>query len=209
VRATMTRMTATIDVLIFDGVDELDALGPYEVFANAGLDVALVHLDGPRDVTGAHGVRFHATAALRGAAVVLVPGGGWNDRAVAGAWAQAQRDGLPAAIAAAHARGALVAAVCTGTMIVEAAGVLEGRAAVTHAGAIGELRERGVDVRADARVVDAGDVITCGGVTSGLDLALHLVDRLCGADTAAAVARELEHDRRGTVILAHAQSPAA
>jgi transcriptional regulator GlxA family with amidase domain len=205
----MTRMTTTIDVLTFDGVDELDALGPYEVFANAGLDVALVHLDGPREVSGAHGVRFHATASLRGADIVLVAGGGWNDRAAEGAWAQAQRGALPAAIAAAHARGATVAAICTGAMLVEAAGVLDGRAAVTHAGAIDELRERGVDVRADARVVDAGDVLTCGGVTSGLDLALHLVHRLRGADTAAAVARELEHDRRGTVILAHAQSPAA
>jgi transcriptional regulator GlxA family with amidase domain len=51
----------------------------------------------------------------------------------------------------------------------------------------------------DARVVDDGDVVTAGGVTSGLDLALHLVERELGAEAAESVARDLEHDRRGTV----------
>ncbi|MCW2958704.1 MAG: DJ/PfpI family protein, partial [Solirubrobacterales bacterium] len=74
----------TIDVLVFDGVDELDALGPYEVFANAGEDVALVTLAGARTVTGSHGLRFEATAAPRAARVLVVPGGGWNDHAPAG-----------------------------------------------------------------------------------------------------------------------------
>lgn len=189
-----------IDVLLFDGVDELDALGPYEVFANAGLDVALVTLAGPRTVTGSHGVRFQATSGLRGAEVLLVPGGGWNDRAPAGAHAEARAGAIPAAVAAAHGAGATVAAVCTGGMLVAEAGLLEGRPAVTHAGAIAELAARGVDVRPDARIVDAGDVLTCGGVTSGLDLALHLVERLAGPEAAETVAREMEHDRRGPVV---------
>lgn len=199
----------TIDVILFDGVDELDALGPYEVFANAGLDVALVTLEGRRTVRGSHGVRFEANGSLRGAGVLVVPGGGWNDRAVDGAWAQAQRGKLPPAIAAAHAGGATVAAVCTGGMLVAAAGLLDdGRPAVTHAGAIDELRARGVDVRPQARVVDTGTVVTCGGVTSGLDLALHLVERWCGVSAATAVARELEHDRRGDVLIVEAPAAA-
>jgi transcriptional regulator GlxA family with amidase domain len=102
-----------------------------------------------------------------------------------------------------------LAAVCTGGMLLEAAGVLVGRAAVTHAGATEELRARGVDVHAHARIVDTGDVVTCGGVTSGLDLALHLVELRHGAQTAATVAREMEHDRRGPVVEVQAQPAAA
>ncbi|MCW2957574.1 MAG: AraC family transcriptional regulator, partial [Solirubrobacterales bacterium] len=116
---------------------------------------------------------------------------------------------LPAAIAAAAAHGATIAAVCTGGMLLEAAGVLEGRAAVTHAAAVEELRARGVDVRADARIVDTGAVLTCGGVTSGLDLALHLVERLRGPQAAATVAAEMEHDRRGPVLVTGAWPAAA
>jgi transcriptional regulator GlxA family with amidase domain len=194
----------TIDVLVFDGVDELDALGPYEVFANAGEDVALVTLGGARTVTGAHGLRFEATAAPRDAGLLVVPGGGWNDRAPAGAHAEAQDGAVPAAIAAAAGRGATIAAVCTGGMLLLAAGVLDGRAAVTHAGATAELQAAGIDVRPDARIVDTGDVLTCGGVTSGLDLALHLVERRRGPEVAHAVAREMEHDRRGPVVVAQA-----
>jgi transcriptional regulator GlxA family with amidase domain len=200
----------TIDVLVFDGVDELDALGPYEVFKNAGDDVALVTLEGARTVTGSHGLRFETTAAPRvGAQLLVVPGGGWNDRAPAGAYAEAHAGPIPAAIAGAFARGVQLAAVCTGGMLLEAAGVLAGRAAVTHAGATEELRARGVDVHAHARIVDTGDVVTCGGVTSGLDLALHLVELRHGAQTAATVAREMEHDRRGPVVEVQAQPAAA
>jgi putative intracellular protease/amidase len=63
-----------------------------------------------------------------------------------------------------------------------------------------ELREYGADVRPDARVVDDGDVITSGGVTSGIDLALHLVDRELGKDAAAAAAARIEYDVRGAVL---------
>lgn len=194
----------TIDVLVFDGVDELDALGPYEVFANAGEDVALVTLDGARTVTGSHGLRFEATTAPRDAELLVVPGGGWNDRAPCGSYAEARRGALPAAIAAARRRGATLAGVCTGGMLLQAAGALDGRPAVTHAGAVEELAATGVDVRAEARIVDTGDVVTCGGVTSGLDLALHLVERRRGREVAAAVAREMEHDRRGPVVCVQA-----
>lgn len=190
-----------IDVVLFDGWDELDALAPYEVFSTAGADVALVTLEGARPVTGAHGATVQATGPLReGTDVVLVPGGGWNTRAPAGALAQARNPVMRDAITAAHRRGAIVAGVCTGGMILAAAGVLEGRAAVTHADGIQELRDDGVDVRPEARVVDAGDIVTCGGVTAGLDLALHLVQRECGPQVADRVAREIEHDRRGPVV---------
>src|SRR4051794_25618195 len=79
-----------IDVLIYDGFDELDAFGPFEVLANARFDTALVSLEGARQVTGSHGSTVAATSAPRGADVLVVPGGGWNDRSPQGARAQAE-----------------------------------------------------------------------------------------------------------------------
>jgi transcriptional regulator GlxA family with amidase domain len=87
-------------------------------------------------------------------------------------------------------------------MIVAAAGLLAGRPAVTHHAALAELAESGALVRADARVVDDGDLLTAGGVTSAIDLALHLVRRERGEETATAAARRIEHEPRGSVLAA-------
>ncbi|ESP89487.1 DJ-1/PfpI family protein, partial [Candidatus Halobonum tyrrellensis] len=103
---------------------------------------------------------------------------------------------VPRAVAAHHDAGATVAAVCTGGMLLAAAGLLDGRPAVTHAGAVADLRETGADVRDEARLVDDGDVLTAGGVTSGLDLALHLVEREAGAAVADRVATTIEYERQ-------------
>jgi transcriptional regulator GlxA family with amidase domain len=83
-------------------------------------------------------------------------------------------------------------------MLLAAAGLLDGRPAITHHSAIADLDAAGATI-VHARVVDDGDVVTAGGVTSGLDLALHLVERHFGAPTALAAERELEYERRGTV----------
>jgi transcriptional regulator GlxA family with amidase domain len=192
-----------IDVLVFPGFDELDALGPFEVLRNAAAggapaDVALAALAGPGPVTGSHGVVVGAHRAAGAADLVVVPGGGWNDRSPEGARAEAHDGALPAYLRQRHAAGAIIAGVCTGGMLLAEAGLLAGRPAVTHHGALDDLAAAGAQV-VDARVVDNGDVVTAGGVTSGLDLALHLVERLWGADAAAAVAREMEHERRGPV----------
>lgn len=108
--------------------------------------------------------------------LLVVPGGGWNDRDRPGAWSEARDRGLPSAFAALFDAGVTIASVCTGGMLLAEAGLLEGRPAVTHASALDDLRESGADVR-DARVVDAGSILTTGGVTAGLDLAVHLVAR--------------------------------
>jgi len=76
----------------------------------------------------------------------VVPGGGWNDRAPRGAWAEAERGELPAAIAAAHRAGAQVATVCTGAMLATAAGLTQGRPAITHHSAVDDLRASGARV---------------------------------------------------------------
>jgi transcriptional regulator GlxA family with amidase domain len=195
-----------IDVVLYPGFDELDALGPFEVLSNAALAdpaarVELVALTGAGAVAGSHGAEVRAARALAAPGetdLVVVPGGGWNDRSTAGAWSQVQEGALPRALAALHGAGATIASVCTGGMILAAAGLLDARPATTHHRALDELRAAGADV-VDARVVDDGDIVTCGGVTSGLDLALHLAERLFGERVAAIVAREMEHERVGEV----------
>ena len=195
-----------VAVVIFEGFDELDAIGPLEVLRNAaamgasGLAVELVDLDGAAEVTGSHGLRVRPDGRLdpERTDLLVIPGGGWNDRGAHGAWAEAQRGDLPAAIATAAQGGAVVATVCTGAMLAATAGLTSGRPAITHHDAVEDLRASGARV-VEARVVDDGDLVTAGGVTSGIDMALWLVERHFGADLADAVATEIEHPRHGEV----------
>jgi transcriptional regulator GlxA family with amidase domain len=192
------------EVLLFDGFDELDALAPWEVLSDIGrarddVEVALVTLDGNAPVRASHGAVITPHRALsEHVDLLVVPGGGWNDRSRSGAWSEVERGVLPEAIRARHEDGALVASVCTGAMLLAAAGLLTGRPAITHHVAIDDLKATGAQV-VHARVVYDGDVVTAGGVTSGLDLVLHLVERHWGAPLALAAERELEYERRGTV----------
>jgi transcriptional regulator GlxA family with amidase domain len=78
-------------------------------------------------------------------------------------------------------------------MLLAEAGLLTGRPAITHHSAIEDLKGFGVNVIEGARVVDDGDLITAAGVTSGIDLALHLVARELGTEAAQAAADEIEH----------------
>jgi transcriptional regulator GlxA family with amidase domain len=198
-----------VDVLVYDGFDELDAVGPFEVFASAAdlgadLTVSLASETDRETVTAGHGLRVSPDVVLPAPDsgdrpdVLVVPGGGWTDPDSPGAGAEARRGVLPDVVAAHHEAGATLAAVCTGGMLLAAAGLLDGRPAVTHTVALGDLRETGASV-VDARVVDDGDVLTAGGVTSGLDLALYLVEREVGVDTADSIATRMEYERRGPV----------
>jgi transcriptional regulator GlxA family with amidase domain len=132
---------------------------------------------------------------------MLVPGGGWaHGEPTRGTRHEYERGVIPAAIAERHRAGSRIASVCTGAMLLAQSGILDGRPATTHWAAYDDLRGHGVDVHPEARVVDDGDVLTCGGVTSGLDLALHIVESELGADAATFAARLLEHDRRQEVF---------
>ncbi len=191
-----------IDVIVYDGFDELDAIGPYEVFghatrAGADLDVAYAALgrEPGAEVTASLGTTLSVQRTLGAADVVVVPGGGWlNDGNTPGSRAEALRGDLPRALADRHAAGSLVAGVCTGGMLLATAGLLDGRRATTHHTSIDQLPSYGATLVLE-RVVDEGSVVTAGGVTSGIDLALHLVERLCGATYADAAALMMEHTR--------------
>ena len=226
-----------VDVLVYDGFDELDGIGPYEVFDYAltyageeaggdaaeevaasdaaeaatagGADTAgrvrYVTLDARETVTASHGTQVGVDGTLPGPEsngapdLLVVPGGGWNGRdEEASAWAEAQRGDVPDALAAHHAAGTRIASVCTGSMLLAEAGVTNGRRAVTHAAAIDELRASGAQV-VDARVVDDGDLLTAGGVTSGIDLALYVVETAFGEAIADRVATVIEYEPQHAV----------
>ena len=193
-------------ILLFDGFDELDAIGPFEVFQNAAragaaVESTLCTLDAVESVTASHGLRVEPDAVLADTDpdLLLVPGGGWTDPDSPGVRREYDHGGIPDAVANAHRDGATVASVCTGAMLLSRAGVLDGRPAATHAAAEDDLRATSADVR-DARVVDDDDVLTCGGVTSGLDLAVHLVAREFGSEIAAHVTSEMEYEPSGDVL---------
>ncbi len=198
-----------VAVVLYEGFDQLDAVGPYEVFHHAAthgadVDATVRTVDGTESVVASsHDLRVEIDGPLTGGDLpepdlVVVPGGGWNSGADAGARAAYERGTIPDAVADLHDDGATVAAVCTGGMLLAGAGLLDGRPAVTHAGALDDLRATDAEVVA-ARVVDDGDVLTAGGVTSGIDLALHVVEREFGSEVAEAVATTMEYERRGVV----------
>ena len=220
-----------VAIVLFDGFDNLDAVGPFEVFSHArtrgaDIEVGLYTLHEQPVVTSSHGLRIQSDGVLPAPDptehderkhggndhddpehidhddglpdLVVVPGGGWNAGAEPSARTAAERGDLPAALVTLHERGVTVASVCTGGMILAAAGLTDGRPAGTHHGAIEDLRASGAEV-VDARVVDDGDLVTAGGITAGIDLALHLLEREFGPDLAARVADTMAYERRGEV----------
>lgn len=194
----------TVEIVLFDGFDELDAIGPYEVFENAArvgapLETDPVTLEATDVVTAGHGLRVGVDNVLGEPEFLVVPGGGWTTDDVG--VRQVVEDGrLGEAAASRYEDGTTVASICTGAMVLADAGILEDTPAITHHDAVADLES--VTEVVDARVVDAGDVLTAGGVTSGIDLALWVLEREFGEEVADRVAREMEHARRGEVYSA-------
>ncbi|MFI6106663.1 DJ-1/PfpI family protein [Streptomyces sp. NPDC051310] len=195
-----------VHVVMFEGVEELDHVAPYEVFsaadhfADRGVEVRYVMMGNARTVRGAYGSRIHVDHrwAPDEADVLVVPGGGYTRREDPGVWAEIRRGTLPRALAAAARPGLTISALCTGVMLLSAAGLTKGRPCTTHHRVRADLERQG-GVLKDARVVDDGDLVTAGGVTSGLDLALWLVRRELGTDAAIGLEGMLEYEARGTV----------
>ena len=190
-----------IDIVVYRGIDETDAVGPLEVFRSAGkggIDVtARLVTRSPEDVVVcSYGLRVLPDAVYRPgeADVLLVAGGGWSTRADVGAWAEVQQGGwLPLLLEAARTTR-IIGGVCTGTMLLAHAGVIGTRRAGTHHAAWDDLASTGAAVVKD-RVVDDGDLVTSGGVTSGMDLALWIVEREFGRGRADRIADRMEYPR--------------
>ncbi|MHB1908436.1 MAG: DJ-1/PfpI family protein [Nitrososphaerales archaeon] len=193
-----------VEILVFEGFDELDVVGPFEVFQHArnlGQDIVteLVSLEGEREFIGQHGLKINVEARLGTPDILLVPGGGWVARSSFGAFVEAEKGTIPRIVGKLAKEKVNIATVCTGAMLVSASGILKGRNAVTHHNAIEELRAKGVNVIADARVVDDGEIISAGGVTSGIDLALYIIERYFGQEISGKIAETLEYERQGKV----------
>lgn len=185
---------------VFSGIEELDAIGPLEVFGLAGqrglpVGVALATHEPGGSVQGVHGAVFAGLAGFSEstrADVIVVPGGAWITGGDAGARRAVRQNILPRILRHHFAAGATLASVCTGAFLLEAAGLLAGVAATTHHLALDDLRARGVTCPG-GRVVDAGRIITSGGIASGIDLALHLLQRQFGEAEALGVAELMEY----------------
>jgi transcriptional regulator GlxA family with amidase domain len=187
-----------IGIVLFPDVEELDAVGPWEVlsfwtatFPQDGYTVSCLSRPGGL-VPCAKGLTLQAHYSFADAPpleVLLYPGGrGTRPQLtdeLALDWVRRQR-----------ATASLMTSVCTGSLVYAAAGLLRGRPATTHWASLGHLAELDptIDIRRDVRFVDDGDVVTAAGVSAGIDMALHLVARLSSADRAREVRRYIQYD---------------
>ena len=179
---------AEVGFVVFPGVQQLDLTGPYEVLASAaGVRVHLIGCDAT-PVMSSTGLIFHPTVMLAACPpldVLCVPGG-------VGVGALMEDEAFLAALTALALRSRFVTAVCTGALVLGAAGLLRGRRATTHWNAHDFLAAFGAEP-VPARVVRDGNVITSAGVTSGIDFAFTLVAELFGAAEAQAVQLAMEY----------------
>lgn len=211
-----------VQIVLFDGFDLLDALAPYEVFAAAGmysggaLTVELVSAEGKRSVpSGLNGPSLEAQAALDSnrAGIILVPGAsgkpaGNSEDAIPNILWRAKETGLTDMMKQAFDNKEItIATVCGGSLLLAMDGLLKDRHAVTNHIGMAALKAAGA-VPIDARVVEDGPrLVSGGGVTSGLDVALYLVERELGPQIANAVEKLFEYERRGTVWRAEGITP--
>jgi transcriptional regulator GlxA family with amidase domain len=195
-----------VQIVVFDGAEELDYTGPFEIFSLAArmssgaVKVALVTSDEPGEITALHGMKITVAKGLTpaDADLLVVPGGGYGNKQGPGIWGEIIKGTLVAKLRAAPRAGLTISALCTGPILLAEAGLLTGRPCTVHHLTRADVTERG-GVLKDARVVDDGDVVTATAVTSGLDLALHLVRRELGADLAVRIENLIAYERRGTV----------
>ncbi len=184
----------SIGIWLWDGVEELDFAGPYEVLtawardSERSITVRTV-AESTEPVTCSHGLRVLPDVAWADAArfdLFLLPGG--DTRPL-----QAD-DGFLERLRGLAGDGTLLTSVCTGALVYGMAGLLDGRPATTHWSALDRLADLGVVVDRDTRFVDDGDIVTAAGVSAGIDMALHLVTRLESRERAAGVRRYIQYD---------------
>ena len=186
-----------IAIAVFEGAEELDFVGPWEVMGGwrllypDDLDVFLVGED-DRPISCAKGMRVLADKTwdeLGEIDVLIYPGG-------RGTRPQLGDERIRSRIRVLRDQGTLMTSVCTGSLVYADAGLLDGRPATTYWNALDDLVRLGTDItlRPDDRFVDTGDVITAAGVSAGIDMALHLVGRLGSPDKAREVRRYIQYD---------------
>ncbi len=191
-----------VGILVFPDVEVLDFCGPFEVFSAARLDEArrrdepspyeVVLVAEATDILVATGglkaVPDHDLDGCPPLDVLVVPGG-WGTRR------EMANDRLIAWIAGRSSRVTTLASVCTGSLLLGRAGLLDGRRATTHWRVLDEMRAwfPAVTVVGEEHVVEDGDVFTSAGISAGIDMALRVVARHYGEAVARATARHMEY----------------
>ncbi len=179
-----------IAILLYDRFTALDAVGPYEVLSRLpGAEVVFLAERPGLVRTDTRMLAIEAGAVLEDVPrpdIVLVPGGyGQSD---------VMDDGpVHEWLRAAHESSAWTTSVCTGSLILAAAGLLRGRRATSHWLALDQLRALGVDVAPERFVFD-GKLVTAAGVSAGIDMALALAARIAGEQVAQAIQLGIEYD---------------
>lgn len=167
-------MSKRVLCLLADGVEELELIAPVDVLRRAGAEVVMAAVGQGVRITGRSSITLHADALLADLSpeafdLLLIPGGA--------AVAQLRKDGRPAELAASFvAAGKPVAAICAGPLVLEDAGLLEGKCFTAHFSAANELPA----ARCGERVLVDGLIITSRGAGTALEFGLTLVDRLFG-----------------------------
>lgn len=184
-----------IGIWVWNGVEELDFAGPYEVLTawarmardERDITVQLV-AESTEPITCSHGLRVIPDVALSDLGPVdlfLHPGGQVGALMEDETFQQHLRE---------RAESTLMTSVCNGALVYGKAGLLAGRPAATHWSAVEPLAELGVNVDPDARFVDDGTVVTSAGVSAGIDMSLHLVKRLHSEEAAKLVRRYIQYE---------------
>jgi len=179
-----------IVIFLYEGMTALDAIGPYDVLRQLpGAEVVFVGDTAGVKRTEAQPLGLVADRALADvtrADILVVPGGLGQERVM-------REPATLAWIRRIHETTTWTTSVCTGSLILAAAGLLRGLRATTHWAALEELRQFGATPVSE-RVVEQGKIITAAGVSAGIDMALQLVARIAGDDVARGIQLGIEYD---------------
>ncbi|MGH2704766.1 MAG: DJ-1/PfpI family protein [Actinomycetota bacterium] len=191
-------MALRIGVFVFEGAEELDWAGPWQVLSfwarhwpDDGVEVFTFAPEAGA-VRCAEGLTLLPDHTLESAPpfdVLVYPGG-------SGVGKHLGNDEIRSWLRRLADSGVLLTSVCTGSLAYADAGLLDGRAATCHWASLGHLASlgSGIEVRAGQRFVDTGPVVTAAGVSAGIDMALHLIARLHSVERARAVKRAIEYE---------------
>ena len=196
-------MTHRLGIYLFDDVEVLDFAGPFEVFSTASRMKARLQpeadipfevftiADTLRPVKARGGLMIQPRFDIQNHPpidILIVPGGVVT--------AELKRDPIIDWIKQTSGRSELTASVCTGAFLLAKAGLLQGKTVTTHWEDVDDLRAMftGFTVQTEKRWVDEGSIITSAGISAGLDMSLHIVERIEGQELALKTARQMDYD---------------
>lgn len=186
-------MSITTGIVLFEEAEELDWAGPFEVFSMAKTDgdAVVTIAEAPGPIRSANGLRVLADCTFADAPPldVLVVPGGWGTRR------EADNPAMLEFVQRVAPGCTWVTSVCTGALVLAAAGLMVGKRATTHWAVLDELRAvEGVEVLDHVRYVRDGNVVSAAGVSAGIDMALWVVGQLYGVEHARVAQYAMEYD---------------